>query len=278
MEDTIKKGDIILISKTHYKSKFFEPIKQRVSNKQRVNESGKIKSGDIVSFRSPFNNIIMIKRIVGIPGDSIEIKDGILWVNGNPENRRPSVKHFYKLKFSNEEDLISAVKAFSFLPQKKVTNNNNLTLNGNFNNEEIEAIKKIYDLEIKLLTNDRPLTSRVHRPENTSWTTQNYGPIVVPKKGSSVLIKDKFFELNSQLINKFEGVRISRRNNIFYLNDIESKSYTFKINYFFVLGDNRNQSNDSRYWWLIPEEHIEGKFIGKILNWDVLSNKIGIQP
>jgi signal peptidase I len=278
MEDTIKKGDIIFISRLHYKTSFIEPIINSLSNKQEKVHSDKVKRGDIVSFRSPFSNTMMIKRIAGIPGDLIKIKDGILWVNGNPESIEPGVKQLYKLRFSSEENLTKAVENFTFLSKKEVSNNDaNLAINGSFNHGEIEMLKESYNLEIKLLTHDKPLKSRVHRPESTDWTEHNYGPSIIPRKGSKALITDEFFELNAQLINQFEGTGIKRKDNMFYVNNTESKFYTFKEDYFFVLGDNRNQSMDSRYWWLLPEEYIEGKYIGTIINWHSLSQKIGIK-
>ena len=278
MEDTIKKGGIIFISKLHYKTSFIEPIINSLLNKEELVQRDKIRRGDIVTFRSPFSNTMMIKRIAGTPDDLIEIKDGILWVNGNPESIEPGVKHFYKLRFSSKEHLKNAVETFSFLPKKDINNNNpDIIINGRFNHAEIEAIKKVYDLEITLLVNDTSLKSRVHQPDGTDWTEHDYGPVMIPKKGNTFLIDDEFFELNAQLINKFESVRISRKDNVFYINETESDSYTFKENYFFVLGDNRNQSKDSRYWWLLPEEYIEGKFIGTIVNWDELLDNIGVE-
>ncbi|MGW8123267.1 signal peptidase I [Roseivirga echinicomitans] len=271
MEDTIKKGDIIFVSKLHYKTSFIEPIINSLSNKEELVQSKKVRRGDIIAFLSPFSSTMMIKRIAGIPGDLIKIKEGILWVNGNPESIEPGVKQLYKLRFSSEENLMNAIENFTFLPKKDINNNNpDIIINGRFNHAEIEAIKKEYDLEITLLANDTSLKSRVHQPDGTDWTEHDYGPVMIPKKGNTFLIDDEFFELNAQLINKFEGVRISRKDNLFYINETESESYTFNKNYFFVLGDNRNQSTDSRYWWLLPEEYIEGKFVGRILNWDNL--------
>ena len=269
MEDTIKKGDIIFISKLHYKTSFIEPLINYFSNKGELVEPNKVRRGDIVTFQGPYSNTMMVKRIAGTPGDLVEIKDGILWINGIPESIEPGVKHFYRLRFSSQEHLKNALETFTFLPDTHGYNSN-LTINGRFNYEEIEVLKVNYDLEIKLLKLDKPLKSRVHQPDDTGWTEHDYGPVMIPKKGKEVLIDDEFFELNAQLINKFEGVRISRKDNVFYINETESDSYTFKGNYFFVLGDNRNQSKDSRYWWLLPEEYIEGKFVGRILNWDNL--------
>ena len=215
MKNTLLEGDFLLVNKSAYSISTPHQIPflgKRLSRTELIS-TGKPEFNDVVAFEIPADYYdpdseeysILIKRIIGLPGDTIEIKDQILYIN-HKKYRTPS---YIKI---------------------------------NLNESPIENVNK--DLF----------------PYNNKWSLENYGPIIVPKKGMKVELNPKnILQWQNAINTDYEKKVISVAGTVINLNNKAIREYVFEKDYYFVLGDNRKNSIDSRYFGYIPEEWIIGK-------------------
>lgn len=209
-----------------------------------------------------------IKRCVGIPGDSLKLVNGILYVNSQPAFVSPTSATFYVFRTKNvmiDEDQLRDAKIQlnqqdddpDFSAGTGYAYRINITLG------EVEKLKKIPGVIPESITReiDSSANGAVFPYDTTyfKWTVDNYGPVWVPKKGATITLTPQNIDVYRRCIEVYERNKWEQQGSKIFINGKEATTYTFKMNYYWMMGDNRHKSQDSRFWGFVPEDHIVGK-------------------
>jgi signal peptidase I len=293
MEQTLLPGDKVLVSKLRYGpylpaslkevpwlNVFYPGNNQKQSTYRetgrRVKGCGQYQRNDVMVFKHPQSHQAYIKRCVGLPGDSLRLAGEALYANGNKVQLPLTLKHDYLICTQANKKLKSWIKnqnaSLKILPKEKMKANLTLALK-----RKLRALPWIDSLvlmtdSVKTHVYERknwPNYRSLHREvcsgliygdsSNTGWKDFSFGLLYIPKKGEKISLNGKNLQLYRQAIERHEGHTIKQKNGEIYIDGQKRELYRFTQNYYFMLGDNRCHSSDSRSWGFVPESHIIGK-------------------
>lgn len=277
MENSLLTGDFMLINKLAYGPR----LPRTILSVPFVNQkwfstsvslpyirlgSANVERNDVVVFNYPYDSEFpvdhrsyFVKRCVAVAGDSLKIVDGKLFVNNQCIDILTSLKFNYHLKSSKELDT-AFISRYQLFEGGKISMDNDYSFS--LTKNMFDTLRsKTFITEMSVNREDKNMWDEFVFPFNGhyKWNVDFYGPIKIPSKGDTIHIDSLNLCFYERIISVYENNTLQVKSDSIFINEKYAEKYVIKQNYYFMMGDNRHNSQDSRHWGFVPEDHIIGK-------------------
>lgn len=295
MERSLLVGDFLFVSKVNYGARtpvtplsfpFAHHTLPIVGTKSyldwiqlpyyRLPGLGNVERNDVVVFNYPMEDFRpidkqenYIKRCVGVPGDTLEVRDARVFINGVGENMPVESQASYMVRTDGNAFNGKTLEAMHITEYGQYAEEGNYMFT--LTKEQKEKLSKFSNVKT-VQEAIRPRGQYVDyvfpHDAKLGWNEDNFGPLIIPAKGMTINLSMANIEMYKRAIEVYEGNKVEIKDDGIYIAGKKADSYTFQMNYYFMMGDNRHNSLDSRFWGFVPENRIVGKALFIWMSWD----------
>jgi signal peptidase I len=285
MEENLLVGDYLFVSKLHYGTRL--PMSVGVPFTSiyvpgvsfpytRLSGFSSVQRGDPIVFNFPpktgpvDRKVHYIKRVIGMPGETLSVRDKLVHVDGRPLPLGRGMQQYWRVTKSDERYQIprTRMEQIGISEVKPTQNATTVRVLGT-----PAAARRLHDFSwvesVDPFVVRNSNYSDLMYPSGRGYTPDNYGPVHIPAEGETVPLNDANWPVYKPVIVRYEGRDAQQMtDSTFAIEGERTTSYTFEQDYYFVMGDNRDNSEDSRFWGFVPMDHVVGKAVITYFSWD----------
>ena len=285
MEENLLVGDYLVVSKLHYGPRMPMSLGIPLTSIHlpgvsfpytRLPGFSTVQRGDPIVFNYPPDEgpvdrkVHYVKRVIGMPGETISVRDKLVHLNGNPLPLGHGMQQYWTVTKTDARYQIprTRMEEIGISEVRRTQNAETVRILATpAGVRQISQRSWVQSIEPYVINNDE--YGKLMYPSGQGYTPDNYGPIHIPRKGETVTLTAKNWAVYKPVIVQYEGHAAQQMtDSTFAIDGERTTTYTFEQDYFFAMGDNRDNSQDSRFWGFVPMTHVVGKAVLTYFSWD----------